>query len=260
MTSTTMRTYGAAYELERLRITALLSDLDSDAASTAVPACPEWSIHGVVSHLAGICSDVLAGNVAGAGTDQWTAAQVEARKGRRLQDVLAEWEDVGPRFAAMADDFPGHIKSQVVADAATHEHDVRGALGRPGGRDSEGVAIGVEFFVNVFLRPGLEALGLGPLVVRANGWTWIAGTGGPPTAELSDELWRAALLVTDEAPRPEVPAAGKLRADPFELFRAISGRRSARQIRDYDWSVDPEPYLPIFGYGPFSVRETDLPE
>jgi hypothetical protein len=48
--------------------------------------------------------------------------------------------------------------------------------------------------------------------------------------------------------------------EPFELVRAIAGRRSAAQLRALDWSVDPEPYVPIFGFGPFTIRSTDLEE
>jgi hypothetical protein len=39
--------------------------------------------------------------------------------------------------------------------------------------------------------------------------------------------------------------AATLIADRYALFRAIAGRRSAREIRSYDWRGDPEPYLPV---------------
>jgi hypothetical protein len=254
-----MRPIGVAYEQVRGRISDLVGNLDQEAAMTPVPACPGWSVHGVVSHLTGICADVLTGNLAGAATDAWTGAQVEARRDRPIADVVAEWADVGPKIAAMADDFPGWMGAQVVADATTHEHDVRGALARPGARDTSTVGIGVDFFVNVFLHPGVTTLGLGPLEVIADGWRWVVGAGEPLGGDL-DEVWGKALLVTDPLPMPEAPLVGTLRIEPFELFRALSGRRSAAEIRGYDWSVDPEPYLPVFGFGPFTVRDTDLGE
>jgi hypothetical protein len=43
-------------------------------------------------------------------------------------------------------------------------------------------------------------------------------------------------------------------------MRSVAGRRSAAQIRRLEWSVDPEPYLPIFGFGPFETRSSDLIE
>ena len=49
-------------------------------------------------------------------------------------------------------------------------------------------------------------------------------------------------------------------APSFELFRALTGRRSSAQIRRYDWTCDPEPYLPAFDYGPFTKSPTDIEE
>jgi hypothetical protein len=34
-------------------------------------------------------------------------------------------------------------------------------------------------------------------------------------------------------------------ADPFELFRALSGRRSLAQVRALAWDGNPEPYLAV---------------
>ena len=44
----------------------------------------------------------------------------------------------------MADQF-GRSGAQLVTDAATHEHDIRGALGRPGARDSDAVEIAFQY-------------------------------------------------------------------------------------------------------------------
>jgi Mycothiol maleylpyruvate isomerase N-terminal domain len=66
---------GTVYEGGRRRIVELVADLDDRSAATPVSACPEWSVHDVIAHLAGVCADIMAGNVAGAATDPWTAAQ-----------------------------------------------------------------------------------------------------------------------------------------------------------------------------------------
>jgi uncharacterized protein (TIGR03083 family) len=257
VTAEPVRELGTVYEGGRHRIMELVADLDDRAAATPVPACPEWSVHDVVAHLAGVCADILAGNVAGAATDPWTAAQVDVRRQRSLAEILAEWDDVGPQVAAFADDFPGRLGRQFIADVTVHEHDLRGTLGRQGARDSEGVGIGADFFVNVFLHPGVTALGLEPLEVRAGDRMWVAGTGGPPTGDI-DEAARAALMSTEVIPEPTVTPAGTLDVEEFELFRALTGRRSAAQIRRFEWSVDAEPYLPLFGLGPFTIRSADL--
>jgi hypothetical protein len=40
-------------------------------------------------------------------------------------------------------------------------------------------------------------------------------------------------------------------AEPFELFRSLSGRRSRDQIRAMDWTRDPEPLLEVLSPYPF---------
>jgi uncharacterized protein (TIGR03083 family) len=47
-------------------------------------------------------------------------------------------------------------------------------------------------------------------------------------------------------------------ATPFEIVRGRLGRRTADEVRSYDWSVDPEPYLDLFFV--FGRREVSLGE
>jgi hypothetical protein len=58
----------------------------------------------------------------------------------------------------------------------------------------------------------------------------------------------AGLVLTDgdrEWPVGEGPPDGSVTADTYELFRMVSGRRTADQIRAYGWTTDPSPYLEI---------------
>lgn len=254
-----MRALEGAYEQTRARIVDLVAALDDREASQVVPATPEWSVHDVVAHLAGLCADVLAGNVAGAATATWTQAQVDARQRATLTELLDEWDAVGPKIAAMADDFPGRYGPQLITDIACHEQDLRGALGKPGARDAEGIDIGVRFLMTTFVQPGAAALGVDPVVVRSDGHSWIVGTGEGPTQDPEDAIGTA--LLSDEAPEiPPRPPVGTLTVGAFELLRAISGRRSEAQIARYEWTADPRPYLPLFELAHFSMRETDLCE
>jgi uncharacterized protein (TIGR03083 family) len=191
-------------------------------------------VHDLLAHLTGVCADIRAGNVKDAATDAWTAVQVEARKARTVSDLLAEWSSLAPPIAALVDDFPGRYGEQLVADVTIHEHDIRGALGQPGARDAVGISVALDFIMMAYLGRDASSLGLRALEVHAGDHRWVLGTGGPPV--------------------------GTLAADPFELLRAITGRRSTTQIRGLDWTVDPTPYLPLFGLGPFKMRTTDLNE
>lgn len=83
------------------------------------------------------------------------------------------------------------------------------------------------------------------------GPTWIVGTGEATAADHEDSLAGAiservaAALLSGATPPPGEPG-GRVEAARFELFRALTGRRSLGQIRRFSWDVDPEPYLRAF--------------
>jgi hypothetical protein len=84
------------------------------------------------------------------------------------------------------------------------------------------------------LRLHLASTDLPPLRVEATGLRdWMVGRGEP---------------------------AATLRAGPFTLLRALSGRRTMDEVRALDWEGDPEPFLPHLMQEPFSWRETPLDE
>jgi uncharacterized protein (TIGR03083 family) len=251
-----MRELETIYEETRGRITGLVADADGDA--TRVPACPEWTVHDLLAHLAGNCADIIAGNLEGVTTSAWTSRQVDARRDRPTAEILEEWNDAAPQVSQLLDDFPGRYGQMVVADVVSHEHDIRGALGRPGERQSAGVTVALDFLVSVFLHTGITALGLDPIEVRSGERSWIVGTGGPPTRDF--ESWRGALMPDADQNAGAPAPAGALSADPFELMRSVAGRRSRAQIKNLGWSMEPGPYVSVFGFGPFEVRATELHE
>ena len=254
-----MRALESLYEETRSRIKELVVPLGRAAASTRLPACPAWSVHDVVAHMTVACSDILSGNIQGAASDEWTAAQVDARRATSLEELLAEWDEVAPKYAAVIDDFPGQYRRQAVGDVAVHEQDIRGALGRPGARDSLPVEVSTDFLVTAIVDPGARALGLGPVAIHSGDRAWVVGTGEPPSGEPEAAI-AAALLSTGRPPPPPLPHVAGVQAAPFELFRALTGRRSAAQVRRFGWTGDPEPHLALFGLWPFTLRTTDLDE
>jgi hypothetical protein len=94
-----------------------------------------------------------------------------------------------------------------VADATTHEHDVRGALDVPGARDTDAVALSFRF-VGRSLGEQLDHAGHGALVVEHAGTTDTLGTNEP---------------------------VASLCVDDFEFLRALTGRRSVEQMAAYEW-------------------------
>lgn len=211
------------YAEARARIVELVGRDDVDP-TMVVPATPDWTVGDVVAHLAGVTADVAAGRVQGAATDAWTARQVAERKGRSIADSLAEWDEhVGALDPVFGIEM---AQTMLVTDVYSHEQDLRGALASPGARD----AAQVPFVVSRFL-PGwsdkVRDAGLPALRVVAGDTERVVGEGDP---------------------------VATLTISPWELVRAATGRRSPSQMRTYDWSGDPDTWLPTLPFlGPRSV-------
>ncbi len=218
------------YRNARVRTTQLCRTFGGDG-SGRVPCCPDWTVTDVVAHTTGVCADILAGNIAAAGTDPWTQEQVDIRRGRSLEEVLVEWEQLGPKVeAALAG---GHLPDQLLADTVTHEQDLRGAFDEPGYRDDPALLAGLRFLFDS-----------------------LAGAGGstelPPVKVISGPYQR---LIGDGEPQ------ATLTVEPFELMRSFTGRRSLEQVKAYDWGgADPSPWLPMFSFGPFTPRSEPVLE
>jgi len=224
---------GSIYAEGRIRLTELVTAEDPEGATAPVPGCPQWAVHDVIAHVTGVCADVIAGNIEGVATEPWTAAQVAKRKDTPLADILAEWSEVSPQVEAMAPHFPARVDEQWILDLTTHEHDIRGALSSPGGRDSAGVLVGLDFAATMGMAGSLEGRRLPALRVSTGNNEWVVGTGEP---------------------------AASVEGSAFDLLRAMTGRRSANQIRALGWDGDVDLFIPAFEFGPFILPENDLVE
>ena len=215
------------YADTRERLVELFASLTEEQLRHTVPATPAWTVKDVAAHLAGVADDVSAGRVEGAATDPWTAKQVEARRDTPLPEILAEWREKGPRVDGLFE-VAGPGAFRLVIDAVTHEQDVRGALGLPGGRDTRAAAWSLQQLLGA-VDGRVRSKHLPPLRVAAGDDEWILGT--------------------KEGSDPAVPAA-TLRATHFELLRGLIGRRSVAQLRAYAWEGDAEPYIPLLAVFP----------
>jgi hypothetical protein len=175
----------------------------------------------VLAHLLAVAEDALAGRLAGPPDEAATAEQVRRHAAADPAALLAGWRDLVDPFsegAALLGAWPA------VFDVVSHEHDVRGALDRPGARDGDTVALAAELLVRALRapRPVVVHLGAGQVSSRGD---------GPPL---------------------------ELRADAFEVLRFRLGRRSIEQVRALDWSEPPDDVLgSLFVFGP---REEPLHE
>jgi uncharacterized protein (TIGR03083 family) len=131
--------FSELYVAAQRSFAALAASFTSNDWSTPVPCCPGWTVRDVLSHVVGLTDDVLAGNVEGAASDPWTAAQVERLRETSVAELLARWDAQAAAAGAL---FDAIGEARPPFDCCSHEHDVRHALGRPGNRDSVVVAAG----------------------------------------------------------------------------------------------------------------------
>jgi uncharacterized protein (TIGR03083 family) len=210
------------YRDTQQRVAGLLTGMATSALAANVPACPRWSVRDVLAHLAAVAEDAVAGRLSGPPSEEETAAQVRRYDGRPVADVLAAWAAIAPRFEEQigtARSWPG------VIDVASHEQDIRGAVGQPGARDSDVIWHAAGYLLRR-LRPPV------PLrVVVEDAEFRLGPDSGPPLS---------------------------LTTTRFESFRWRMGRRSRDQLAALGWSGDPAPvidHLVVFGPASCDVIE-----
>ena len=196
------------------RVIELVADLPPERAERRVPACPDWTVRDLLSHMVGLGVDVVAGDEPDDHNEAWTGKHVTERRGRDVAALVAEWQAVAePLRAWMAAN-----TVRPLGDVIIHEQDLRGALGVPGGQDTEGLHAIRDRFVG---RLAPRVADLPPIALVGERWTWTSGD------------------TVDEA-------ATVLRAPDFDLARALVTRRSAAQLRAWTVRGDVAPYLDAF--------------
>jgi uncharacterized protein (TIGR03083 family) len=237
------------YEKLRDEIAELVAGLEPEELDKAVPATPEWTIRDIVAHLAADATCSIAGDfpreffeafgetAAVAKVNDWTSRQLEERRGRPLEELLQEWKASSVDLTAMMRGEKSWPEGTVpfgvrvlLTDLTVHQQDIFGALGIERGREAAAIKIGLSGYIAT-MGWRLAAANIPPLRFDVGDKSYVAGEGEP---------------------------AATVRQTRFELFRAMSGRRSPDQIRRYEWVGDAEPYLPYFY--PYGIRESALHE
>ncbi|MET0188509.1 MAG: maleylpyruvate isomerase family mycothiol-dependent enzyme [Pseudonocardia sediminis] len=196
------------------RVIALVGGRPAEETEVKVPACPDWTVRDLFSHMVGLGTDVVAGDEPDDHNETWTQKQVAARADHDVATLVAEWE-------ATAEPLREWMRAngtRPMGDVTIHEQDLRGALNEPGAQDTPALAALRETFVGRFEKK----LGdLPPIALVGESWQWVS----------SGSVDDAAVLV---------------RASDFDLARAVMSRRSANQLRSWTERGDVEPYLDAF--------------
>jgi uncharacterized protein (TIGR03083 family) len=207
-----MKAFGRAYQGARERLSDLVLAASPEELERQVPACPEWTVKELVSHVTGIAADMLAGNVAEAGRSDWTQRQIDERRDHSIEEIVAEWKDVGSQVEAAMEHLHPAVSGLTVGDLVVHEHDARNALGNKEARDTDGVQVAFNSY----------SRWLGRRIRKAE----------LPTLELVGS--------TQSVTAGKEEPVGRVTASDFELLRAITGRRTWDEVRSLEWSADPE--------------------
>jgi hypothetical protein len=195
------------YAETRQRLTGFVLSRAGDWDRPA-PATPGWTVHDLVAHLTGLAEDVAGGWLpTGGPIEERTAGHVARGRDVPVPELAEKWAKFSRTVEEVLD---GRPVWPIVLDVGAHEHDVRGAVGDTGARDSAVVTIGTHLLLRSLDVPR-------PLLVRTEREEVRAGPGeGEPV---------------------------RLTTTTFEAFRWRLGRRSPAQLAAMDWSGDPSPFL-----------------
>lgn len=202
-----------AYRATKARVVALLDGAPADDWSRTVPACPDWTVHDLLSHMVGIPAELGAGRYPSGDLAVWLAAVVDTRRGVPVAALLDEWtvavDEAAPMYTA---------NGLLLVDLVVHEHDLRRAIDRPGARDSAEVARVLPLILGS-LADALRAGELGAVVVRDGESTWRSH---------------------------DAPEGWTIDATPWEATRILESRRTADELRT-QFGSHAEPYLAVLG-------------
>lgn len=112
------------YERSMQRILALAaSGVDPDLP---IPSCPAWNARGIVAHLVGTAAFVASGDPLPEDVQGWIDTEIRVRADRSWSSLADEWLTAYPVLRAA---LTGQEVGGLIIDAATHEQDLRSAIG-----------------------------------------------------------------------------------------------------------------------------------
>jgi uncharacterized protein (TIGR03083 family) len=219
------------YATSRRRLLDLAPSLSAEQRAAPLPPTPPWTVTDGYRHLAGVCCDVLDGNMPQGGphaSEEWTAAQLATRASWSLEQVCEQWAERAPALDDVVE-AAGPKMGFVALDSWVHEQDVRAGAGVGALHHDE-------------LLPWLIALTVGAAD------RFYTSKGGPTLRLLVDGEER---VVGDGEP------AVTLETNAYELMRIVFGRRSPAQIAAAAWS-GPEADAAQQAITLFPAQEQDL--
>ena len=216
---------GGLYESKRLELVELARGLPLVDLDRLVPATPGWTVHDVVAHVVGITADLNAQRFGSGDADEWTAAQVRARRDRTLDELVEEWDREATVFEDGLRLFGYELGSHYVADLLQHTADIHHAVGSGRIADDDALTAALDFYVD-YLHQTLRDRQVGSVELVLPDESVVVGVG---------------------------PTRARLAADRLEIFRTLGGRRSEQQIRALTWTGDVDGMAPLIAAYPMPL-------
>lgn len=208
-----------AYRNTRERVTALIQ-AHPDSEGRPVPACPGWTVGRLLTHIVENCRFAETNTATPELSDRPLCLDAPS-----TAELLSEWARSAAVVEQAVSKLPGPAAgSLLLMDAFTHEYDARVALDTPLPHD----------------HPAFP----GAFEVALTGFAGAVLWRGLPTLRIETEDFSRNI----GKGRPEAV----LRGSRVEVYRSLVGRRTPYQIAALDWSADPRPWMPAFGWGPFT--------
>ena len=201
-----------AYDATRTRMLELARDAGPDALGVTVPACPDWTALQLLTHCVSMPAALGAGDFPTGDINEWIDKILSARAGRSLEELTEEWNAADDTIAGMVNGGG----AMLFDDLAVHEHDLRGALGRP-----DHSALDASVLVPSSLAScvaALEAAGLGSIEVRHG-----------------SDVWRS----------HDAEPGWVLEVTPWEAVRVLYSRRTADELRALGGSDTIDAYIAV---------------
>lgn len=193
----------AAWREAMERVSAVVLDCDDGVlVERRVPACPGWTVRELLAHMVGLGADVLAGREPDDHDAAWTQGHVDARRDASVREIVAEWHGI----ADALERYVGDVSARPLVDLAIHEHDLRGAVDRPGAHEADSLVIVRDRMLERFEH---RVHDLPSIALVAPTWSWASHGRGVRDTDV------------------------RMRAASFDLDRALVSRRTADELRDY---------------------------
>ena len=191
--------------------------MDDDQLATRVPACPDWTVQGLVAHLVAMPMAIVAGDIpdavmGGGDPTPWLARLVADNQHRTIPDLARWWASDDDALAAT---LAG--AGLLLADLFTHEGDLHGAIGSTAHRNTPELDSQIDAAM-AGLQKGITAAGLPPIAVD-NGTERRVSAEGTPGWTLQTGFW--------------------------EAHRVFNSRRTPEELLDIPHDGDPSIYFDV---------------